>query len=275
MVAEKECRLADGRAVALRLAGPDDVPAITRLYLELSAESFYRRFYTARPSPELVARFASFRSGTACLVAAPPGGAGDLGDLGDPGRLVAEARYMPIAPGTAELALTVRHDYQGAGLGRQLLDALVERAREDGLDRLRATVLLDNTPMLRLLQRYGWVLAAPIEDFSAACLEISTVGGMPGWPADSADSAGRRVLVERRSWFDDKRVAALRSAGQDIRQCTGPLHRVGRTCPLVTLGRCRLAEGADVIVSLLPAGEPDCAAVLAAHRRLWPRRLAE
>ena len=263
MAAGKEYRLADGRIVALRLAGPDDTPAITALYLGLSSESFYRRFYTARPAPELVAQFAGLGSGTVCLVASAPA---------EPGGLVAEARYMPTAPGTAELALTVRDGYQGAGLGRLLLDALVERAHAGGLDRLRAVVLLENTPMLRLLQRYGWVLADPIEDFSVACLEISAIGGMPGWPAGSA---GRRVLVERRSWFDDRQVAALRSAGQDIRQCTGPLRRVGRTCPLVTSGRCRLAEEADVIVSLLPAGEPDCAAVLAAHRRLWPHRLAE
>jgi len=263
MAAGKECRLADGRMVVLRRAGPDDVPAITRLYLGLSSESFYRRFYTARPAPELVARFASLGSGTVCLVASSPA---------DPGSLVAEARYMPIAPGTAELALTVGNRYQGAGLGHLLLDALVERAHEDGMDRLRAIVLLENTPMLRLLQRYGWVLAAPIEDFSVAYLEISTIGGVPGWPVDSA---GQRVLVERRSWFDDQQVAGLRSAGKDIRQCTGPLHRVGRTCPLITSGRCRLAEGADLIVSLLPVGEPDCAAVLAAHQRLWPHRLAE
>jgi hypothetical protein len=69
-------------------------------------------------------------------------------------------------------------------------------AREEGIKRLRAVVLLlDNTPMLRVLQRYGWVLAAPTEDFSVAFLEISAIGGMPGWPAVSA---GRRVLVERR-----------------------------------------------------------------------------
>lgn len=36
----------------------------------------------------------------------------------------------------------------------------------------------------------------------------------------------------------------------------------------------RLAEEADLIVSLLPGDEPDCAAVLAAHRRLWLHRLA-
>ncbi len=263
MAASSECQLADGRAMVLRPAGPDDVPAITRLYLELSPESFFRRFYSAQPSPARVERFAGFGSGTVSLVAAEPA---------DPGRLTAEARYVPTGPGTAELALTVRDGYQGAGMGHLLLDGLVERARAGGFDRLRAAVLLENTPMLHLLQGYGWVLAAPTEDFMVAFLEISTVGGMPGWPADSA---GRRVLVERRSWFDNQRVAALRSAGRDVRQCPGPLHSAGRACPLVTSGQCRLAEEADLIVSLLPEDKPDCAAVLAAHRRRWPHRLAE
>ena len=261
MTASRECQLADGRVVVLRLAGPGDVPAVTTLYLGLSPESFYRRFNTDRPAPALVAQLASFGTGSACLVAAASS---------DPGRLVAEARYVPIAPGTAELALTVADSYQGAGLGHMLLDALVEQAHAEGLERLRAVVLLANTPMLRLLQRYGWALAAPTEDFSVAFLEISAAGGMPGWPADSA---GRRVLVERRSWFDDRQVAALRSAGNDVRQCTGPRRETGRDCPLVTSGRCRLAEEADLIVSLLPGDEPDCTAVLAAHRRRWPRRI--
>lgn len=249
--------------VVLRPASAADVPAITRLYLELSAQSFYSRFYTAQPAPARVERFADMDGGTVCLVAAEPA---------DPGRLAAEARYVPTEPGTAELALTVRDGYQGAGMGHLLLDALVERAREAGLARLRAVVLLDNTPMLRLLQRYGWVLAGPTDDFTVAFLEISTVGGMPGWPAGSA---GRRVLVERRGWFGNQRVAALRSAGNDVRQCPGPLPAAGRSCPLVTCGQCRLAEQADLIVSQLPDDEPHCAAVLAAHRRRWPHRLAE
>jgi GNAT superfamily N-acetyltransferase len=263
MTASRECQLADGRVVVLRLAGPADVPAIAELYLGLSPESFYRRFNAEQPAPALVAQLASFGSGAACLVAAA---------RSDPGRVVAEARYVLIAPGAAELALTVADSYQGAGLGRMLLGALVERAREEGLERLRAVVLLANTPMLRLLQSYGWVLAAPTEDFSVAFLEISAVGGMPGWPAGSA---GRRVLVERRSWFDDRQMAALRAAGNDVRQCSGPRGETGRECPLVTFGHCRLAEEADLIVSRLPGDEPDCAAVLAAHRRRWPHRIAE
>ena len=263
MTSSRECRLADGRLVALRLAGPDEVPAITRLYLELSPESFYRRFNTELPAEALVAQLASFSGSSACLVATTPS---------DPERVVAEARYVPIAPGTAELALTVADGYQGTGLGHHLLDALVAHARAEGLERLRAVVLLTNTPMLRLLRHYGWVLADSTEDFSVAFLEISAAGGMPGWPAGRA---GRRVLVERRSWFDDEQVAALRSAGNDVRQCTGPRREAGRDCPLVTAGSCRLAEQADLIVSLLPGDEPDCTAVLAAHRRRWPHRVAE
>ena len=263
MTVSRECQLADGRPVVLRPAGPGDVSAIAGLYLDLSPESFYRRFNTEPLAPALVAQLAGFGSGAACLVAAAPS---------DPGRVVAEARYVPIAPGTAELALTVADGYQGAGLGHLLLDALVARAREDGLERLRAVVLLANTAMLRLLQSFGWVLAAPTEDFSVAFLEISAVGGMPGWPAGSA---GRRVLVERRSWFDDQQVAALRAAGNDVRQCSGPRGETGRACPLVTMGHCRLAEEADLIVTRRPSDEPECTAVLAAHRRRWPHRIAE
>jgi len=262
MAAADQRRLADGRAIALRPAGPADVAAITRLYLSLSRQSFERRFHSSRPAPGLVAQLAAVGSGTFSLVAAPPA---------DPGTLAAEARYVPVEPGTAELALTVQDSYQGTGLGHLLLDALARRAGQDGFDRLRAYVLLDNAPMLRLLEHYGWVLAAPTEDYTTASLDIATDGGMPGWPPGSA---GRRLLVERRGWFDDQQVTALRAAGQDIRQCAGPNRQVGRACPLLTSGTCRLAEEADQILSLLPPGDPDCAAVRAAHQQRWPGKLA-
>ncbi len=255
-------RLGDGRVVVLRRAGPDDVPAITRLFAELSAQSFRRRFGTTRLAAPVMAGLTSMNGGIVCVVATPQG---------DPGTLAAEARAVPVGAGTAELAVTVRDSYQGAGLGRLLLDALVRSARDHGIERLRATVRLDNAPMLRLLKQYGWVLAAPVADYFEACLEISTVGGTPGWPAGST---ARRVLVERRSLFDDGQAAALQLAGDEVRQCTGPRGQGGRACPLLTTGRCRLAEQADLIVSLLPIDEPECRAVLAAHHSRWPDRLA-
>jgi GNAT superfamily N-acetyltransferase len=230
MAVNSECRLADGRAVVPRRVGPADAAAITTLYLALSPASLHLRFHSQRPAPARVARLAGLGSGTVCLVAAAPA---------DPGCLAADARCARIDAETAELGLAVRDDYQGRGLGRLLLDALVLRAREEGIRRLRAVVFLDNTPMLRVLQRHGWVLAAPTECSAVAFLEISAVGGMQGWPAATA---GRRVLVEPRGWSDDKRIAALRAAGNVVRQCPGPLRSAGRACPLVTTGRCRLVE---------------------------------
>lgn len=211
-----EHRLSDGRHVVLRPAGPPDAAAIARLYGELSPGSFQRRFLSGRPKPAIVARLAELASGGFSLLAAPPG---------DPGTVAGEARYVPAGGGVAELALTVRDSYQGAGLGHLLLDGLARQARQDGLGQLRAVVLLDNGPMLHLLQRHGCALAAPSDDYCVASLDIATDGGMPGWPPGSA---GHRVLVERRGWFEDARNEALRAAGYEVRQCPGPLEQAGR-----------------------------------------------
>jgi GNAT superfamily N-acetyltransferase len=258
-----ECQLQDGRTVVLRTAAPRDVPSIARLFMELSQESFVSRFQSGGAGPTVVSGLARVDSvsGTVCVVAATPD---------DPGSLAAEARYVPMGPGVAELGLTVLDGYQHTGLGRLLLGALVEGARESGLERLRAVVSLSNAPMLHLLEAYGWALAEPTQ-FGVVCLEISVIGGMPGWPADVA---GRKVLVEQRGWFQTERAAARWSAGNDVRQCPGPRRSTGRTCPLLTAGHCRLAEEADVIVPLLPAEEEDCARVIQAHRCCWPDRLA-
>ena len=253
-------QLRDGRAVVLRTAGPDDVPAIAALFATMSPESVRSRFNGAC-SPALLARLARLAPpGTVSIVAAP---------ADDPGQLAAEARYVPAGAGVAELALAVLDRYQGTGLGQLLLGKLVECARESGLTRLQAVVSLSNGPMLHLLEPYGWVLAAPT-DLSVASLEISAAGGMPAWPADVS---GQRVLVEQRSWFDGDRVAALRSGGNVVRVCLGPRASTGRACPLVASGSCRLAEDADVIVPLLPREDADGAAVLDAHQRLWCHRL--
>ena len=266
MASSGEYRLKDGRAVVLRTAGPEDTSAIARLFAELSRESFRSRFQAGQPSPAVVERFARVDLPRVVSVVAAA--------AGDPGRLAAEARYVLMGDGTAELAFTVLDSYQGAGLGRLLLNVLVERARESGLKRLRAVISLANAPMLHLLAPYGWVLAEPADDYSTACLEISTIGGMPGWPATSA---GRRVVVEQRGWFGNERVEALRSAGYDVRQCTGPGPRrqAGRACPLLASGHCRLVEQADLIVPMFSSEDEDYAPVLEYHRRHWPGRLAE
>ena len=261
MEADGEIRLRDGRYIMLRVAAPADVPRIAELYAGLSADSFRRRFHSGRPKPVLLARLARIdvAPGTVSLIAITPGSE----------RLAAEARYVPTAEDAGELALAVLDDFQGLGLGRLMLSALIDHAKAAGLERLSAIVNITNETMLHLLTRYGSALTEPADESFVVCLEISATGGMPGWPRTS----GQRILVERRGWFDDRRIAALRAEGNDVRQCTGPDR--GRTCPLVEYGRCRLAEDADRIVTLLPGDDANCAAVTEAHRRLWPGKLAQ
>lgn len=264
MTAVGKIRLKDGQMVQMRDAGPQDMPAIAQLLTDLSSSSFRSRFQCERAGPAMARNLARIDRvpGTRCVVAAP---------AGEPGRLIAEGRYVPIGDQAAEIALTIADGYQHAGLGRILVDALAERAAAAGLDRLQAIVSLDNSPMLRLLGRDPWVLAEATDQCRMATLEISATGGVPGWPPASS---GPRILVERRGWYDDRQTAALRAAGYSIRQCAGPDQRTGRHCPLVALGRCQLAAEADQILCLLPRDDVACGAVAETHLAKWPHKLA-
>jgi GNAT superfamily N-acetyltransferase len=50
--------------------------------------------------------------------------------------------------------VTVVDDWQGRGLGAELVDRLSERARQEGICRFTAMVAADNAPMAKLLRRY-------------------------------------------------------------------------------------------------------------------------
>src|SRR5206468_3694272 len=69
------------------------------------------------------------------------------------------ARFIRLRPGgpVAEAAVSVVDDWQGRGVGRALLDALVRRAREEGVERFQATMLRSNRAMLEAFRRVGAV----------------------------------------------------------------------------------------------------------------------
>ena len=70
------------------------------------------------------------------------------------GRGVGVARYVRDAsdPHSAEIALTVVDDWQGRGLGTELLAQLSGRARAEGIRRFTALVSADNAAMTALLR---------------------------------------------------------------------------------------------------------------------------
>ncbi len=73
------------------------------------------------------------------------------------GSLVAEGRWARLHRDstTAEGAFTVADAYQRRGLGRHLVDAVVEHARTAGIETMQFTVSGENRGMAALLARRG------------------------------------------------------------------------------------------------------------------------
>ena len=62
---------------------------------------------------------------------------------------------LNVVDGRAELVVLAT-TYRGAGAGTALLEAVVERARAEGWNRLWLITSNDNTDAIRLYQRAGW-----------------------------------------------------------------------------------------------------------------------
>ena len=75
------------------------------------------------------------------------------------GRAVGEAHLVRDEKDrtVADVAFAVAEEWQGRRLGTRLAGILVTRARQLGIDRLRATMRADNSRSLALLQRLGGV----------------------------------------------------------------------------------------------------------------------
>lgn len=71
------------------------------------------------------------------------------------GEPVGLGRWIRTAPETAELAFEVVDRHHDRGIGTVLVDVLTTVAAVSGIQRLEATVLPDNAPSLRLLERVG------------------------------------------------------------------------------------------------------------------------
>lgn len=140
-------RLRDGSRVAIRPIAAEDRPRLSRAFAGLSDRSRYLRFQA--PMPELTARQLSYLTDVdhhdhEALVA-----------LDQDERVVGVARFVRVDPEAAEFAIVVGDEWQGRGLGTELLDRLVDRAHDEDVSRFNATVLAENADAIHLLERLG------------------------------------------------------------------------------------------------------------------------
>jgi GNAT superfamily N-acetyltransferase len=146
--------LADGTVVTLRPVKPSDREEFDRQFRTMSPASRYRRFFTGirELTPEMLDYLTVVDGHDHFAIIAL---ADSLDLKSEHG--VGVARFVRLAdePDVAEAAVTVIDDYQGRGVGRLLLQTLVEAARERGVRKFRGEVLASNEPMRKLLEAAG------------------------------------------------------------------------------------------------------------------------
>lgn len=139
--------LRDGTCVPVREIRTEDAPALQRLVGRSSERSIQLRFFgpLKNLSDESARHFADVDGEDRfALVALDPE---------NPDEIVAVVRYEREGEtGAAEYAALVEDRFQGRGLGIGLTRRLIEAARENGIGRLHAMVMRENTGMLNLLR---------------------------------------------------------------------------------------------------------------------------
>lgn len=147
-------RLRDGRPIEIRALRADDETGMLAAIDRTNLESLRRRFFvTKRGFSEKEKAFfmnVDFVNHVA-LVA----------EIDEDGRpvIIGGGRYIVVRPGVAEVAFVVVDAYQGQGIGGLLTRHLVALARAASLKELSADVLPENTPMRKVLDRFGFRIA--------------------------------------------------------------------------------------------------------------------
>jgi RimJ/RimL family protein N-acetyltransferase len=144
--------LRDGSPIAIRALRRDDGPGMLAAVGRTSTQSLRRRFFVTKKgfSEREVAFFLNidFENHVA-LVA-------EIDEDGHP-VIIGGGRYVVVQPGQAEIAFVVVDAYQAKGLGTILMWHLAALAREAGLRELIAEVLPENTAMLKVFRKFGFV----------------------------------------------------------------------------------------------------------------------
>lgn len=190
--------LRDGSDVLIRQLRDGDAALVADVFVRLSAESRRLRFLTLKPelSPEELRYFSEVDHDDHEAL-------GALSQVDRRGLGI--ARYIRHAddPEAAEVAVAVIDDWQGRGLGTELLSQLTDRARQKGIRRFTALVSADNPGVVGLLRNLGTDVHAPHRESGTVEYEIKLAPGSPAAELHALLRAfGRRQLKAPKSIRD-------------------------------------------------------------------------
>mgnify|MGYP001485520834 CR=1 FL=1 len=153
-------RLADGSSVLLRPIRPEDADMEQEFVRNLSQSSRYFRFMnTVRElTPAMLIRFTQIDYDREMAFVA-------VREEGGPEVEIAVARYATNPDWqTCEFALVVADAWQSKGIGRRMLERLIDVARWRGLRTMVGHILAENQPMLGLCKKLGFAISDHPED---------------------------------------------------------------------------------------------------------------
>lgn len=152
----------NGTRVEIRPISPDDEQCMIKFHKGLSERSVYMRYFE---SLSLATRTAHTRLARICF--ADPARETVLVALYRdekppfPGeqKILAVGRLSKLSdPNKAEVALLVLDEFQGLGLGSELLRQLVQAARYQSISQIEAEMFRDNTAIQRVCKKLGFRL---------------------------------------------------------------------------------------------------------------------
>jgi RimJ/RimL family protein N-acetyltransferase len=152
---ERELRLPDGRAVRIRRAVPDDAGAVLRYLRQVGGETDNLTFGSEGPNlseseeREYLARVGESDNSLAVVAT-----------VGDAivGSLTFDGGHRTRLRHAGEFGISVAQAYAGLGIGRALIEHMLEWAERGGVVRkINLKVRADNAGAIRLYERMGWV----------------------------------------------------------------------------------------------------------------------
>ncbi len=180
--------LPDGRVIVIRSIKPDDQERLQASHARLSPLTRYRRFMTSKPylSAADAAYLAEIdgRSHYALVATFTPEGGEEA--------IIGVARFVraPDDPRAAEFAIVVGDDWQGQGVGRELMGRLVDAAVTLDVERFQATMLADNVAIQRLSEHFAAAPVRRVRQGNTFEVEFALPTRAPGAPAIIAGCAG-------------------------------------------------------------------------------------
>lgn len=161
-------KTADGTPVTIRPIQPEDREIELAFVQGLSTGSSYMRFFSLVKdlSPQLLDRFTQvdFPSEMAFIATIQSAGAEEE---------IGVARYAPgSAESTAEFAVVVADDWQGHGVGRELMQHLFVVAEDAGFECIEGAVLKANANMVRFCRELGFAINAYPDDAQLVLVSI-------------------------------------------------------------------------------------------------------